>query len=111
MIVAGADPGFAGCVCFLEVEEQRVIGVVDVPTVKKASGRREILLHELVSDCLQTLDGRRCAHLVIERVNAFGMGVASAFSFGECFMALKMLAVCNGWPFTLVGAPQWKRAF
>ncbi len=120
MILAGADPGFLGAVCFLRVEseatEARVLGVCDMPTVKKASGRRELLLHDLVADCLGILDGRRCGHLWIERVNAFApaerrMGASAAFSFGECFMALKMLAACQGWPFTLVGPAQWKKTF
>jgi hypothetical protein len=50
VIIAGADPGFDGAIAFLDVEAQRVVGIVDVPTAKKKSGRREVLLHELVGD-------------------------------------------------------------
>jgi hypothetical protein len=116
MIVAGADPGFDGAIAFLEVDPLRVVGIVDMPTAKKKSGRRELALHELVGDCLQVLDGRRCGHLIIERVNSFApagrrMGASSAFSLGECAMAVRMLAACHGWPVTMIAPGQWKRVF
>jgi hypothetical protein len=116
MIVAGADPGFDGALCFLDVEAHRVIGIVDVPTAQKKSGRRELLLHELVADCLGAPDGRRVGHLWLEKLNGFApggrrMGASSAFSLGECFMAIRMLATCRGWPVTLIEPAQWKRAF
>jgi hypothetical protein len=39
------------------------------------------------------------------------MGASSAFSLGECSMAVKMLATCLGWPVTMIGAAQWKKGF
>jgi hypothetical protein len=26
-------------------------------------------------------------------------------------MAIRMLATCQGWPYPLIGSPQWKRSF
>ena len=89
MIIAGADPGFHGRDrVSRELDPVRVVGIVDMPLARKKSGRHELLLHELVADCVGALDGRRCGHLWLEKVNAFApagrrMGASSAFSLGE----------------------------
>jgi len=123
MIVCACDPGFSGAVAFLELSEPyRVLGVVDMPTAKKASGRRELLLHELVSSCREVLGNQICGHMWIERQVPFGggeaaegkaprMGASSAFSLGGCQMAVEMMAVCFGWPKELVMPGVWKRHF
>lgn len=116
MIFVGADPGLDGALAFLDVETLGLLGIVDMPTAKKANGRREILLAELVADVVGVLDGRRVGRLIVERQQPFAgaersMGATSAFALGECYMAVKMLAASSGWPMEIVTPAAWKRAY
>ena len=94
MIIAGADPGFHGAHRVSRNRSTvRVVGIVDMPLARKKSGRHELLLHELVADCVGALDGRRCGHLWLEKVNAFApagrrMGASSACSLGQRYASL-----------------------
>lgn len=119
MIIAGADPGLDGAIAFFDSEAGRLLGIVDMPTAKKATGRRELLMRVLAVEVAGTLDGRKCRLIVIERQQPFargpegvrGMGAASAFALGECYASVKMLAAALAWPTTIVTAQAWKKSF
>lgn len=115
-IICGADPGLSGALAFLDAETRRVLGIIDMPVAASGSGRRQLLLRDLVVDVAGTLDGRRVGHIFIERQQPFAsegkkMGAASAFALGECYMAVKMIAAASGWPMTIVTPQEWKRSF
>jgi len=111
MIVAGADPGADGAIAFLDAETCRVLACVDMPM---SAG--ELRVRELALDLVAALDGRRCGHIWIEKQVPFAgdgrtMGVASAFSLGQRYMAVCAIAACHGWAYEVVSPVKWKRHF
>lgn len=113
MIIAGADPGAAGALAFIDAETRRVLGIIDMPM----SGP-ELLVRELVMDIEQTLDGRRVGSIFIEHQAAFlgagksgAIGATSAFNLGGRFWALRAIAACLGWPTELPRPAKWQKHF
>jgi hypothetical protein len=108
VIVAGCDPGAEGALAFIDAETCRVLHIVDMPM----SGG-ELRVRELALDLLVALDGRRCAHLWIEKQAPFAgggrrIGATSAFNLGQRYMAVRAIAACHGWPVEIVSAAKWK---
>ena len=113
MLIAGCDPGRFGALALLDSEGPALRAIIDMP-----SSPDGLLLAELVADVTGALDGRRVAHLFVERQQAFAgsgnvrkMGVSSAKALGEYEMAIRMMAACFGWPVTRITSPQWKKHF
>lgn len=111
MLIIGIDPGLSGGIAFMEGERMHV---EPLPTLKvsKGKGKRRILdlssLSAMIDD--RTKDASR-VHVFIEQVGSMpGQGVASMFSFGEVFGAIKGIIAAYFLPMTLVTPVTWKRA-
>ncbi len=109
-LFVGIDPGLSGAVSFRSNEEMTVL---DMPilVIKKAKGARRVLdltaLAYLIDD--KTKNKPR-VHFFIERVASMPkQGVASMFSFGETYGAIKGIVAANFFPMTLVTPVTWKR--
>lgn len=109
MIVIGVDPGLSGAIAFLIGE--RVVGIIDMPTAKKASGRREMMLRDLTIQIARFVPQSSDVRGVwIENVSSSPqMGVASSFSFGRCLGAIEGIAAALAWPVEYVTPGKWKR--
>jgi len=106
-LFCGVDPGFTGAVAWID-EESKYELVQDMPLVEYTVGKKK---HRMVD--LPILAGRmdidHCA-ISIEFVNAFGMGLTSAFNFGGAFHACIGAARLSGNRWQLITPVKWKRA-
>ena len=105
----GIDPGLSGGLAFRSGEEMSVLPM-PILTITKAKGVRRVLdltaLANLIDD--KTKNKPRI-HVFIERVASMPkQGVASMFSFGESYGAIKGIIAANFLPMTLVTPVTWK---
>jgi len=105
----GIDPGLSGGLAFRSGEEMSVLPM-PILTITKAKGVRRVLdltaLANLIDD--KTKNKPRI-HVFIERVASMPkQGVASMFSFGESYGAIKGIIAANFLPMTLVTPQTWK---
>lgn len=108
-LFVGIDPGLSGALAFLSGEELDVLAMPTL-TISKAKGTRRILdltaLAGIIDD--KTKNAARVS-VFIERVAAMPkQGVASMFSFGESYGAIKGIVAANFLPLTLVTPVTWK---
>jgi crossover junction endodeoxyribonuclease RuvC len=105
----GIDPGLSGALAFRSGEEMDVCPMPTL-TITKAKGTRRILdltaLANIIDD--KTKNAARVS-VFIERVSSMPkQGVASMFSFGESYGAIKGIIAANFLPMTLVTPVTWK---
>ncbi len=105
----GIDPGLSGGLAFRSDEEMSVLPM-PVLTITKSKGVRRVLdltaLANLIDD--KTKNQPRI-HVFIERVASMPkQGVASMFSFGESYGAIKGIIAANFLPMTLITPQTWK---
>ncbi len=105
----GIDPGLSGGLAFLSGEE---MDARPMPTliITKGKGARRVLdltaLANLIDDKAKNTPR---IHVYIERVASMPkQGVASMFSFGESYGAIKGIIAANFLPMTLVTPQAWK---
>lgn len=108
-LIVGIDPGLSGALAFLFGEEMDVCPMPTL-TITKAKGHRRVLdltaLANIIDD--KTKNAARVS-VFIERVSAMPkQGVASMFSFGESYGAIKGIVAANFLPMTLVTPVTWK---
>ncbi len=105
----GIDPGLSGALAFRSGEEMSVLPM-PVLTITKSKGVRRVLdltaLANIIDD--KTKNAARVS-VFIERVASMPkQGVASMFSFGESYGAIKGIIAANFLPMTLVTPRTWK---
>lgn len=108
-LFVGIDPGLSGALAFLSGEELDVLAMPTL-TITKAKGTRRVLdltaLANIIDD--KTKNAAKVS-VFIERVGAMPkQGVASMFSFGESYGAIKGIVAANFLPTTLVTPVTWK---
>lgn len=100
--ILGIDVGMNGA--FSLYDEKELI-IWDMP-VHKVSKTKKLDSHKIN----EILNKFAVDHAWIERVNAFGMGVTSAFNFGFGCGVIEACLSCNNIPFTYVTPQKWKKA-
>ena len=108
-LFVGIDPGLSGALAFLSGEELDVLAMPTL-TITKAKGTRRVLdltaLANIIDD--KTKNAAKVS-VFIEHVSAMPkQGVASMFSFGESYGAIKGIVAANFLPMTLVTPVTWK---
>ncbi|MGE0108389.1 MAG: hypothetical protein AB7S81_01305 [Bdellovibrionales bacterium] len=108
-LFVGIDPGLSGALAFRFGEEMDVLAMPTL-TISKAKGTRRVLdltaLSNIIDD--KTKNAARVS-VFIERVSAMPkQGVASMFSFGESYGAIKGIVAAHFLPMTLVTPVAWK---
>ena len=108
-LFVGIDPGLSGALAFRFGEEMDVRPMPTL-TISKAKGTRRVLdltaLSNIIDD--KTKNAARVG-VFIERVSAMPkQGVASMFSFGESYGAIKGIVAAHFLPMTLVTPVTWK---
>jgi crossover junction endodeoxyribonuclease RuvC len=110
MLVAGVDPGIRGAVVIYDMETQRVVSSILMPTLElaKAKGTK----HWISLPTLRSLlSGFHPRYAFVENVaSSPQMGVTSAFSFGRSFGGAEGVIAGLGWPYELVAPQRWKKA-
>jgi crossover junction endodeoxyribonuclease RuvC len=109
----GIDPGLSGAVAILDQGGGLVL-LEDLPTVASGSGKAKVQ-RRIDPAGLSRLLGPyqdRAALAVLEAVAARpGQGVASVFSLGDTFGAVRAVLACMGVSVALVSPAEWKRCF
>jgi len=121
-VVIAIDPGIHGAVAFLDLRRRRhdddwdscFVGVYDMPTEAKKSGRNQVDANNLYSLLSSTVNGLGEADVVpvltvIEQVSAMpGQGVSGMFSLGDSFGVARALAHTVG-RVSYASPAHWKR--
>ena len=100
-IYVGIDPGKEGALAMLRDGHMQAVNLpydgahMDMPWLQ-----RWVQDHR---------DGDFVKLLVIEKVNAFGMGKTSAFTFGHGVGKLECLAELMGWPMEMAAPTSWQK--
>jgi crossover junction endodeoxyribonuclease RuvC len=109
--VIGIDPGISGAIAVFE--DGVLICVVDMPTLKIASGKT-MKSHISAVSLMDILDGgypRNEAHIVVEKVGAMpGQGVTSMFNFGRSAGIIEGVVAALRMPHTYVTPATWTKA-
>jgi len=101
MNIMGIDVGMNGGLALYDGEE---LLVWSMPTHQRSKTNR-LDGHEIK----RIVTAYKLDHAYIEQVNAFGMGVSSAYNFGfGCGVIEGVLAACDV-PFTYVTPQKWKK--
>jgi crossover junction endodeoxyribonuclease RuvC len=100
--VLGIDVGMMGALAFYDGSE---LLIHDMPVFDRSKTKR-VDCHTL-SNIIAMND---CDHAFVEQVNAFGMGVSSAFNFGWSCGVIEAVLSCHKVPFTYITPQKWKKA-
>lgn len=126
MIICGIDPGKSGCLAFYNPDKNRIIKVIDMPTLNasKVKGKtKTVISWPTLAEELRRMDdhyGNDDIRAFLELVSggtfgagkaAMRMGVTSAFSFGRGYGGLEMGVAVFQWPLEYVTPVVWKRHF
>jgi crossover junction endodeoxyribonuclease RuvC len=109
----GIDPGLSGAVAILDQGGGLVL-LDDLPTVASGSGKAKVGRRVDPAGLSQLLAPfrDRAALAVLEAVAARpGQGVASVFSLGDTFGAVRAVLACMGLSVALVSPTEWKRHY
>lgn len=108
MIYIGIDPGQTGGIC--SVRDGNITMVEYMPTMARLHGKgHQVDGYELSSMLMEMRDGQPC-QVVVEAVNSSpGMGVRSAFNFGEGNGIILGCLATLGMQYRLVTPSRWKR--
>lgn len=106
-VIVGIDPGNAGALAFLDIENHRM-RIVDMPTFKFETNKSRVKIDPFT--IVREMNAQVIANLYLEEVHASPqMGVVSAFSFGEGKGIILGAAAAMGIPTTMVKPTQWKK--
>jgi hypothetical protein len=111
-LTLGCDPGQTGCIALLADGEPA--GFIDMPTMPRAAGGREIVASVLASRLREALRAHPGAAVlaVCEQVSSMPkQGLASTFRFGQSDGILRGVLGALGIGFMQVPAQTWKRHF
>jgi crossover junction endodeoxyribonuclease RuvC len=100
--ILGIDIGMSGALAFYDGAE---LIIYDMPVFERNKTKR--LDCNAIKNILTNL---HFDHAYIEQVNAFGMGVSSAYNFGWSCGVMEMAVASVGKPFTYVTPQTWKKA-
>jgi crossover junction endodeoxyribonuclease RuvC len=108
MKVLGIDPGIAGGLAIVEINDgtaPRLVDVVDIPTVGSGAKTRVDVL------AIRTwIEPHQPDHAVIERAGVMPkQGIASGFKYGRAVGAIEAVIACTGTPMTIAEPSMWKR--
>lgn len=109
-LTLGVDPGATGAIAVLADGE--VAGFIDMPTMARRAGGREINAGALAASLRGVLQTHRGAYVcaILEAVSAMPrQGVSSVFRFGESFGVVKGVLASLGIGYVLVPPQMWKR--
>lgn len=98
----GIDVGMNGALAFYDGTE---LIIFDMPILQVSKTKR-VDCHRL-NTIIKTQKPNKA---VVERVNAFGMGVSSAYNFGWSCGVIEALLAANNIPFDYVTSQVWKKA-
>lgn len=104
--ILGVDVGMKGALSFYDGEE---LIIYDMPVIKRNKTSR-IECHKLRRIIFDQHDNALITHAYIEQVNAFGMGVSSAYNFGWSCGVIESMIAAFDIPFTYVTPQKWKKA-
>lgn len=117
MIICGVDPGNAGALAFYNPTTNRIVHILDVPTinVSKKKGKTKTIISwpTLVQQLKSAGYGAGAPiQVYLELVSSSPqMGVTSSFAFGRGFGGLENLFAVFEWPLEYVTPAVWKRHF
>jgi hypothetical protein len=99
--ILGVDVGMNGALSLYDGNE---LVVWDMPTHKlnKTKKLDSCKINAIINEF-------KIDHAWVERVNAFGMGVSSAYNFGFGCGVIEACLSCNGIPFSYVTPQSWKK--
>lgn len=109
-LTLGCDPGQTGAIAILADGE--VAGFIDMPTMLRKAGGREVNALSLAAQLRGVLQTHRGAYVVaiLESVHAMPrQGSSSGFRFGESFGIVKGVLAALGIGYVLVPPQMWKR--
>lgn len=106
----GIDPGLDGAIGVLR--EDDTLAVHDMPTLKAGAGGKRVVDHASLATLLDTIHRDGCPALAVVEAVASSpqQGVASAFSFGQCYGTIVGALAAHFVPIRMVTPPSWKRA-
>jgi len=99
--VAGWDPGVLGALCILHLDRAGQTTRVDSHRFSKSTP----------SDLVEALRDARVKLCMLEQVNSFGMGRASAFKFGASWGLAKGILTATDSPWELITPRKWQKRF
>jgi hypothetical protein len=108
-VVLGLDPGLSGAAAVVErhASADRIIDVVDLPTVGEGASRRI-----MVPALARFVIAAKADVAIIESVSAMpGQGLSSTFRFGRAVGAIEATIAAAGLPSRLVLPQAWKKHF
>lgn len=100
--ILGVDVGMSGALAFYDSAE---LLIYDMPVFKRNKTSRIDCLR--LSDIIELNNPH---HAYVEQVNAFGMGVSSAYNFGWSCGSVEAVLACHKVPFTYITPQVWKKA-
>ncbi len=105
----GIDPGLRGAIVLMDNDD--VVAVYDMPTRPKITKGKSEVCPASLNEILEEIKHISPVHLfaIVELVNGFGQGAASAFNFGEGFGILKACLECNHIAYTTVTPGKWQK--
>lgn len=106
----GIDPGLDGAIGVLRDDD--TLAVHDIPTLKVGSAGKRVVDHAALATLLDTIHRDGCPALAVVEAVASSpqQGVASAFSFGQCYGTIVGALAAHFVPIRMVTPPSWKRA-
>jgi len=99
--ILGIDVGATGALAFYDGTE---LLIWDMP-VNERNKTKRVDCHKLHD----ILKNNYADHAYVEQVNAFGMGVSSAYNFGWSCGTIEAVLSCLNIPFTYVTPQVWKK--
>lgn len=107
MLYCGIDPGLNGAVVAID-ERSQLIGYWDTPSMQiKQTGRREYLIHEMVS----IIDRLRSAHFALEALQPMpGKSSNAMFGLGRAMAIWEGILTALRCSYERVRYQEWQRA-
>jgi len=118
MIICGVDPGKVGAFAFYDPYKNKIIKVIDMPTLNTSKVKGKIkttISWPTLAEQLRSIDdhyGNDDIRVYLELVHAMPkQGVSSSFVFGRGFGGVEALVAAFQWSLYYVTSPVWKRHF
>lgn len=110
--ILGVDPGLSGALAWYDPTDRSVI-VHDMPTfqIDRNKGHRREIDYYNLGRLIDTYAADTKSAFVERVASMPAQGIASAFTFGEAFGAVKGAIAANLIPMQLITPQVWKRSF
>lgn len=109
MRILGIDPGHTGALALLEMRVSRSepeMEFFDMPTARAYAGRPQVV-EGVLADAIRRMHPE---HAIVERVHSMPkQGVASVFSFGLAYGAVRGVLAGLSVPFTAIEPQKWRK--